>query len=159
MITEPMILITHIPLHKQVGCVDKPLVHVDEDGEVTRQNHLSQATTRHLLDYVAPDIILTGHDHHGCSYNHTNSHGKHIAEFTIRSIMGDFSGTGALLEVHPSGKTWTHTFHYCHFAPLRLLTTAFIIQCSILLITFIAFSINCICTRRRQSVSYTPVKS
>jgi hypothetical protein len=156
-----MILITHIPLHKQVGCVDKPLLHIDEDGLITRQNHLSQSTSRHLLDYIAPDIILTGHDHHGCTYNHTNSHGKHIAEFTIRSIMGDFSGTGALLELHSNNNnnTWTHTFQYCHFAPLRLITTALIIQIVLLVITFIAFVATFISHRCSQNVTYPTVKS
>lgn len=142
---EPFILLSHIPLHKPIGCVDKPLIH-KEGGLVTKQNHLSPTATRHLLDYVAPDVILTGHDHHGCNYNHTNNFDRAVAEYTIRSIMGDFSGTGALLEFHLDNRggvgtgTWVHSFKYCHFAPFRLLTSCFILQCAITVFALFYFS-------------------
>ena len=107
---------------------------MSSSGFVDKQNHLSAFSTRYLLDDVQPDIVLTGHDHHGCIYNHTNKHEKSIMEYTIRSIMGDFSGTGALLEIYNNNGTWSHSFNYCYFAPLRLITTTTAIFISLLLL-------------------------
>jgi hypothetical protein len=74
------ILLTHIPLYKEEGiCVDGPFVdHFPEvhGGGIKEQNHLSSATSEHILDgLVGPTqnrsaIILNGHDHEGCLVYH-----------------------------------------------------------------------------------------
>ena len=143
---EPFILVAHVPLHKQIGCVDKPHILTDHEGNVQKQNHLSVFSTDHLLDYVQPDVILTGHDHHGCNYEHTNVKGKHIPEYTIRSIMGDYSGTGALLEFYNDNNgAWAHTFKYCHFVPFRFITTSIALFTSLLVVTSLYFIGRCAC--------------
>jgi hypothetical protein len=143
---EPLIILSHIPLYKQIGCVDKPFTLWSDSGYVRKQNQLSQLSTHHILDFVEPDVILMGHDHHGCVYNHTNKHGKHIAEYTIRSIMGDYSGTGALLEFHDYNGTWVHDFQYCYFVPFRLITTMTVISFVLLILSLIYILVSkCLC--------------
>lgn len=132
-------MFAHVPLYKQTGCVDKPHTLNDHMGHVIHQNHLSYDTTRHLLDKVSPDVILTGHDHHGCNYKHQNSAGRVVQEYTVRSIMGDFSGTGALLEVFSNENRWEHSYKYCHFAPFRYITTSVIFFVVLLFMTIVYF--------------------
>ncbi len=83
------ILLTHLPLHKEVGiCVDGPFFdyHTGEyGGGVKEQNHMSYDAGKGILEGLFgmsnnPDapggglgrggIILTGHDHEGCDVYH-----------------------------------------------------------------------------------------
>ncbi|KAL8690441.1 MAG: hypothetical protein Q9218_004115 [Villophora microphyllina] len=87
--TTGTILLTHLPLHKEVGvCVDSPFFdfyNEDNGGGVKEQNHLSYNAGKGLLEGIygmsgnpqAPHgglgrngIILTGHDHEGCDVYH-----------------------------------------------------------------------------------------
>ncbi|KAH0539006.1 hypothetical protein FGG08_004456 [Glutinoglossum americanum] len=85
--TDFTILLTHLPLHKPAGvCADPPFFdfHGQEyGGGVREQNHLSEASSKVLLEAVfgmrSPavagegarnGIILTGHDHEGCDVYH-----------------------------------------------------------------------------------------
>lgn len=88
--TTATILLTHIPLHKEVGtCIDSPLFTYfpdDEGGGIKEQNMISRDLSKQAilhgifgknLDPFAPaggmgrdGIILTGHDHEGCDVYH-----------------------------------------------------------------------------------------
>jgi hypothetical protein len=94
---EALVLLTHVPLHKDVGvCVDAPFFSHhpspdDEEGEeprgaVREQNMLSPGASRDAVlqglfglhtsaDKPArglgrPGVVLTGHDHEGCDVYH-----------------------------------------------------------------------------------------
>jgi hypothetical protein len=86
------LLLTHIPLHKERGCVDSPFFafHSNDNPDdfpygVKEQNHLSDAASKGLLEGIfgksanrdaeghgrgRNGIILTGHDHEGCDVWH-----------------------------------------------------------------------------------------
>ena len=80
------ILLTHIPLHKQEGvCADAPYFSYGSNGHIREQNHLSEHSSRSILEGVfgisgntrAPyhglgrkGIIINGHDHEGCDVWH-----------------------------------------------------------------------------------------
>lgn len=149
-----MIMIAHVPLYKQSGCVDKPHTELDSFGFVSRQNHLSFASSQYIIETISPDIVLTGHDHHGCNYKHQNTANRVVQEYTVRSIMGDFSGTGALLEVYKEGRYWLHKYKYCHFVPLRYLTTTAVFTFVLIVLSMGYFIGTCIaqcCHRTRPS--------
>jgi hypothetical protein len=85
-----IVLLTHIPLHKEPGvCVDEPLfTYHDEDhgGSIKEQNFLAPGSSRDAILQgifgMSPSataaargmgrhgIILTGHDHEGCDVYH-----------------------------------------------------------------------------------------
>ena len=56
---------------------------------------LSPEWTRSIVERIKPKLVINGHDHHGCFYQHNND----TAEYTIRSMMGDFDGHAAILEL------------------------------------------------------------
>ena len=132
------VLLTHIPLHKRAGiCVDAPWHDYHADGRgVREQNMLSADVSRSAvlqgLFGKSPDanaaargmgrdgIVLTGHDHHGCSVYHwadrasgtwradgwfsTDARAARddedvpgLREVTVRSMMGEFGGNAALV--------------------------------------------------------------
>ncbi|ORX91385.1 Metallo-dependent phosphatase [Basidiobolus meristosporus CBS 931.73] len=67
----PLILLTHVPLHKEVQwCVDKPMTRTDGFGYIVEQNMLSIEASTYILTQLKPRIIVTGHDHHGCATIH-----------------------------------------------------------------------------------------
>ncbi|KAL9126762.1 MAG: hypothetical protein Q9217_004231 [Psora testacea] len=87
--TSAILLLTHLPLHKETGiCVDGPMIkYYDADkGEALKeQNHLTYVASKGILEGIygmsgnadAPGrgfgrngIILTGHDHEGCDVYH-----------------------------------------------------------------------------------------
>ena len=87
--TSGTILLTHLPLHKEAGvCVDAPYFSYHDakfGGGIREQNHLSQDTSKNILEGIygmsgnpgAPakgmgrnGIIITGHDHEGCDVYH-----------------------------------------------------------------------------------------
>ena len=80
------VLLTHIPLHKQEGvCADGPYFSFGNNGQIREQNHLSEHSSRSILEGIfglsgntrAPchglgrkGIIINGHDHEGCDVWH-----------------------------------------------------------------------------------------
>ena len=82
------ILLTHIPLHKPAGvCVDDEYFTYHDDaygGSIREQNHLSREASKPILEGVfglkpntfggtgsmQSGLILSGHDHEGCSSYH-----------------------------------------------------------------------------------------
>ena len=101
---DPVVLIKHIPLHKEAGfCFDEPLIITRRtDSTVMKQNFMTPAATQWLLDHLQPVMIFNGHDHEGCIYTHTSVLAKRdIPEYTVRSIMGDYSGHVLVVDVHP----------------------------------------------------------
>ncbi|KAL9102464.1 MAG: hypothetical protein Q9163_002394 [Psora crenata] len=99
--TSATILLTHLPLHKELGvCVDGPMINYygpDKGSAIKEQNHLSYEATKGILegiygmsgDPAAPaggfgrnGIVLTGHDHEGCDVYH---HLPQAAEPSTRS--------------------------------------------------------------------------
>ncbi|KAJ2416838.1 hypothetical protein H4218_003809 [Coemansia sp. IMI 209128] len=67
----PLILFSHIPLHKHAGaCVASPSIKYHK-GFVVYQDYLSPATSAYLLHCLAPTFVLSGHDHSGCQAAHS----------------------------------------------------------------------------------------
>ncbi|KAJ2061485.1 hypothetical protein GGI17_003060 [Coemansia sp. S146] len=67
----PLILFSHIPLHKPAGaCVASPSIRYQNDF-VEYQDYLSPATSAYLLHCLAPTFVLSGHDHNGCQAAHS----------------------------------------------------------------------------------------
>jgi hypothetical protein len=56
---------------------------------------LSFNSSKYILEELKPVFIFTGHDHFGCTYKHN----EHTTEYTIRSMMGDFGGYTAVLDI------------------------------------------------------------
>ncbi|PRP89300.1 hypothetical protein PROFUN_02174 [Planoprotostelium fungivorum] len=105
---KPLILLTHVPLYKPRGsCVDGPDIHRNNRGAVTEQNVISEESSRWILDEMKPAIILNGHDHYGCKYTHEGG----IREYTVRSVMGDFSGYTAVVDVVETGGQYEYVYH------------------------------------------------
>ncbi|KAI9773070.1 MAG: hypothetical protein M1840_008190 [Geoglossum simile] len=83
------ILLTHLPLYKPPGvCVDAPFFSFHDEamgGGIREQNHLSEGSSRILLEEVfrlskgegeeRNGVVLTGHDHEGCDVYHYPSLG------------------------------------------------------------------------------------
>eukprot|EP01080_Neovahlkampfia_damariscottae_P010595 gene10595-3113_t len=73
---KKLFLFTHVPLYKPKGnCVDDPTC-LKKNGFVYQQNMLSKETSTFILEKIKPNLIISGHDHEGCTYDHT----KHLRE-------------------------------------------------------------------------------
>lgn len=156
------ILLTHIPMYKDAGiCVDGPFFdfYTDQFGNgVKEQNHLSRDASKGILEGIFgmsgnPDaagggfgrngVILTGHDHEGCSvYHYINQSSPPeerqweattwlkaradrlheqpdlpgLREITVRSMMGDFAGNAGLMSLWFDEKTWNWRFEFANCA-------------------------------------------
>ncbi|KAJ2834215.1 hypothetical protein GGI24_000495 [Coemansia furcata] len=67
----PLILFSHIPLHKHAGaCVASPSTRF-HNGFVHYQDYLSPTTSAYLLHCLNPIFVLSGHDHNGCQAAHS----------------------------------------------------------------------------------------
>ncbi|CAA16976.2 GPI-remodelling mannose-ethanolamine phosphate phosphodiesterase Ted1 [Schizosaccharomyces pombe] len=86
----PTILFTHVPLYKPANvCVDEPRIVRQLDFRVKSQNHLSYNTTMKIFELIPSiKLVLSGHDHMGCDYEHPNG----AIEHTLPSAMGYFGG-------------------------------------------------------------------
>lgn len=127
---KPLLLLTHIPLWKAEGsCMDVPSITMQRHA-VAEQNTLSRNATAFILDHIRPSMVFSGHDHEGCEYTHRNSIGEEIPEHTVRSVMGDFGGVTAVLEVsHDSNNSSSLlSFHYysCPFVTVKYLVVTLI---------------------------------
>jgi hypothetical protein len=97
---------------------------------------LEQNTTEWLLQKLNPNFIFTGHDHEGCEYHHIvelstvsldyeesrrtkRGFNAVVPEYTIRSVMGDYSGPIGLFEFDPA--TGHSHFGYCPFMWIKAL--------------------------------------
>lgn len=138
------VLFTHIPFYKAAGiCVDGPEHRYYENyekepfknGKLRSQNHLLHETTQKVFNIVFPNpdkegLILTGHDHEGCSsyYSHINgewvaakeaqkSGRKPIHEVVVRAMMGEFDGQTGLVtgQFDKTQQEWKFNFSYCSF--------------------------------------------
>lgn len=71
---------------------------------------ISSEASKFILDNLKPSFIFSSHDHYGCSYKHNNI----TTEYTIRSMMGDFSGhtSGFQIEKDPNSP---NGFKYTYF--------------------------------------------
>ncbi|KAJ2473316.1 hypothetical protein GGI02_000939 [Coemansia sp. RSA 2322] len=67
----PLILFSHIPLHKQADACTAAAGTRYLDGFVEYQDYLSPTTSAYLLHCLAPVFVLSGHDHDGCRAAHT----------------------------------------------------------------------------------------
>ncbi|CAO3563031.1 unnamed protein product [Mortierella alpina] len=69
--TDKIVLLTHIPFHKEQGiCVDPPDIRTHWDSTIIEQTMLTPNTTSWLLNHLRPDFVLNGHDHYGCDVTH-----------------------------------------------------------------------------------------
>jgi len=112
----PLILFLHVPLYKPAGfCRDDPKIHYNTEGYVTEQAMISEESTIFILENLKPIFVFDGHDHFGCKYQHNNQ----TTEYTIRSLMGDFGGYTAVLEIKAQQQPTQYEYH--------ILTTSFVI--------------------------------
>lgn len=139
------VLFTHIPFYKEAGiCVDGPEHRYYENyekepyknGKLRSQNHLLYETSQKVLNIIFPNadkegLILTGHDHEGCSsyYNYQNdewvaskapvedSKRRPIHEVVVRAMMGEFDGQTGLVsgQFDYNHNEWKFDFTYCSF--------------------------------------------
>jgi len=86
----PVVLFTHIPLHRPSDASCGPL---REKGTIKQgfgfgyQNLLSDGATEFLLKALQPSLIMSGDDHDYCEYEHTiPSSGEKVLEVTVKSI-------------------------------------------------------------------------
>jgi hypothetical protein len=124
------------------------------DGIVREQTHLSEETSQRLLRTLRPKIVLTGHDHNGCFWNHTGG----VPEYTVRSAMGDFGGSAKLLAIQKAdGGAFKYVITDCNLGlRMRDLLTAAIVAALWLLSILTSLLIRCCCCcccRRRRSSS------
>ncbi|KAG0044752.1 hypothetical protein BGZ83_009974 [Gryganskiella cystojenkinii] len=125
---DKIILLTHIPFHKEAGtCVDPPSIDVHWDSTIIEQTMLTPNSTFWILNHLQPDFVLNGHDHFGCDVTHTPSsdqgdgqyiwtaqrtsevlakspeskeqHREPVREVTQRSMMAEFGGYSGLFEI------------------------------------------------------------
>lgn len=61
---------------------------------------LSPNVSNMLLDQLDPVFIFTGHDHEGCEYVHRGR----TKEYTVRSMMADFSSNALLFQWRSAGE-------------------------------------------------------
>ncbi|KAJ2784363.1 hypothetical protein H4R18_001167 [Coemansia javaensis] len=110
---KPRILFTHVPLWRPDGTPCGPLRQSRRDALIDAsgyqfRNELFENTTRHLLDAIQPDAVLSGDDHDTCTVVHTvPATGKRAPEYTI-GAFGWASGTPVasygLLTLHPGSE-------------------------------------------------------
>ncbi|KAJ3777891.1 Metallo-dependent phosphatase-like protein [Lentinula raphanica] len=125
-ITEPTILLSHIPLSRPEGSNCGPL---RERGTIRRgvgvgyQNTLGKDSSTFLLEHVQPTLIFSGDDHDYCEYTHTSSTGSRIREVTVKSLsmaMGiKKPGYQMLTIIPPGGPTSSYSDSPC-FLPDQL---------------------------------------
>jgi hypothetical protein len=151
----PKILLKHIPLHKAKGrCVDAPLIRRSRLGHVQEQNFISEQWSKWIVDELEPVVIFSGHDHHGCYVQHTSKSGKHVAEYTLRSMMGDFGGFGVMLDIKRVGDASDATFQYrlieCPFVSIKVVIVYAALCIFWSLVTSLYFSLAILCSRRHR---------
>ena len=108
---EPLILITHMPLPNpdgdKDGCDPYKVLWDEYHKMITKQNHVTKESASKLLRTLNPVMVFAGHDHDGCFYKLGED--KSIPQYTVRSMMGDFSGNVQLLAIghidHEDGTT------------------------------------------------------
>ena len=143
-----LVLLLHIPLWKPEGSCegDMPEI-VYQQGRVVTQTTLSKETSEWILKNVKPDLVLSGHDHEGCQYNHPvgggrgegegESGGGYVTEVTVRSILGDYSGNTAVLSIHEDA---TLSLQQCGCFRTQYILTAVIALC-VLIVGHVLFSV------------------
>lgn len=139
------VLLTHIPFYKEEGiCVDGPEHRYYENyekepyknGKLRSQNHLLHETSQKVLNIVFPNtdkegLILTGHDHEGCSSYYNLVDGEWVAskepildgaaqpihEVVVRAMMGEYDGQTGLVtgQFDYDRQEWKFDFKYCSF--------------------------------------------
>ena len=79
------LLALHVPLHKPPGACpgDRPELVRAANGAVLEQTLLSPETSDRIRQLLSPYLILSGHDHAGCTY---------AEEHTGRAIQAEWSG-------------------------------------------------------------------
>eukprot|EP01061_Rhynchopus_euleeides_P023604 TRINITY_DN38356_c0_g1_i1.p1 TRINITY_DN38356_c0_g1~~TRINITY_DN38356_c0_g1_i1.p1 ORF type:complete len:420 (+),score=143.89 TRINITY_DN38356_c0_g1_i1:141-1262(+) len=114
-----VVLLTHIPLWKAAGSCpgDSPAVEYRDNGMVRWQHTLSESTTEWILTNMRPALVLSGHDHEGCSFDHPGG----VTEVTVRSVLGDYSGNTALLSARRDG---TLALQQCPFYRSQVVVAA-----------------------------------
>lgn len=87
--SQPLILFTHIPLHRPEGSPCGPL---RERGTIRRgrgpgyQNTLGREISARLIQSLQPALIMSGDDHDYCDYTHNEGHGQSVREVTVKSF-------------------------------------------------------------------------
>ena len=69
---------------------------------------LTPSTTEALLRELKPAYVFSGHDHEGCRFVHPGL----IPEYTVRSVMADFSGYSAFFEIRQDPVTKGASFRF-----------------------------------------------
>merc|ERR1711934_888878 len=92
----PIVLFQHVPLHKPSGSCpgDAPYINRTESGFIVEQTLLSEEWSEYIVHTIHPVLVFSGHDHEGCSFEHT----PYTRELTLRSMMGDYSGHAGIVQ-------------------------------------------------------------
>eukprot|EP00096_Caligus_rogercresseyi_P013497 TRINITY_DN6130_c0_g1_i1.p1 TRINITY_DN6130_c0_g1~~TRINITY_DN6130_c0_g1_i1.p1 ORF type:complete len:344 (-),score=66.63 TRINITY_DN6130_c0_g1_i1:961-1992(-) len=78
------ILLQHFPLYRSSDAECEEMDAELEEDAPFREGYdtLSQSSTEYLLDRINPRLVLTGHTHHGCHLQHSES----LFEITVPSF-------------------------------------------------------------------------
>lgn len=144
---KPLILLTHIPLHKPSGSCpgDDPYTKIGNHGFITVQNLWLENTTQWILDELQPILVFDGHDHSGCIYKHNNT--QKTLEITVRSVMGDWGGHIGYLEIskerngEQEGK-FKYQYFSTNFVVIYFLTFLSIVSLVVLVLDILFISAN-----------------
>ncbi|PVV01801.1 hypothetical protein BB560_003769, partial [Smittium megazygosporum] len=91
---NPLILFTHIPLHKPHGlCTDGPKIKYDKEKNVLSQNFLSEITSSYILHCLKPFSIFNGHDHEGCHAIHETYFNANLTNNSTKFILDAYNST------------------------------------------------------------------
>jgi len=153
----PLILMTHIPLHKDTFndeknyqnlwtkerklelCAERSYTSYDSNGHIDVQNMLLPESTNTILQNIQPSFVFNGHDHDGCIYRHN----EQTVEYTIRSMMGEFGGYAGMFEIrrNPASDSQRFSYYYtpCPFVSTTTTTVTFIVA---IVFVLVATSVN-----------------
>ncbi|KAF2075824.1 hypothetical protein CYY_002858 [Polysphondylium violaceum] len=142
---SPLIILTHIPLYKDIDTIDRSLplyqqqpflcrerdhTRKDRNGNIIEQTMISKESSDYILEHLKPLFIFNGHDHEGCIFKHQNNI---TTEYTIRSMMGGYAGYSALFELKKLSKSsspstkeeFEYSFQWCPFIETRFINISF----------------------------------
>lgn len=166
---SPLIILTHIPLYKDIRTIDRSLdlyqqqpflcreeeiTRKDRSGNILEQTMISKESSEYILNHLKPLFIFNGHDHEGCIYKHPNNI---TTEYTIRSMMGGYGGYSALFEfkkLSPSKQQqeeFEYNFQWCPFIETRFINISFGVTGG-WLVLFILFNIILSCINNSNKI-------
>ncbi|KAJ6225960.1 metallo phosphoesterase related [Anaeramoeba flamelloides] len=130
---HPVFLFSHLPFYKpDNNCADNfDIEYSERTGRVIEQTMLTESTSKHLIEGINPALIMSGHDHVGCQYLHSNR----FKEITVRSMLAEYGGHFLIIEILPDGG-----FYVSHCGFITHLTFFFLCLLSALWVLILSLS-------------------